>query len=869
MYRRIVSHGLDYTTHFQLVGETFLSAILVAMNVPPQMMTAKRAERVGRARDLGMEVSFGEMPNYKSTFDVGGYLLYNDFMNSERGIMPKPEEEVESAIRRTCMAKDLIKTLTIIGILVFIVIVASWFVFPEWRTKSGGIWLLVTAALTGVLATIKSVLDIYEKLFKKTADSSQTTTSINQGTRIENVETLVVQTISAPLPDHNEGHSVPAKVLHNLPQPDYGHFIDRDEEIKKIVERLRPYPHSQYHIATIYGIGGVGKSALALEIAHRYLFNYEQLPPDERFDAIVWVSAKQTILTAEGIKTRPQALRTLSDIYAAIAVTLQREDITRTLGETEQSTLVRSLLSRQHFRTLLILDNLETVDDENVRTFIKELPAPTKLIVTTRHYIDAPFPIHLLGMHQEDANKLISQECEKKEITLSDKDAQSLFERTAGVPLAIVWSLALMGIGYKVETVLEKLGDAEEDISQFCFKETLQAIYEKPAYKLLLSLALFVTDASRDALGYISELPLRDRDDGLVRLQVLSLADKRADRFALLPLTKTYALAELKKKTELNEKLNRRWIDYLKSICAGVDSEYYWRYRSYAFYHEGETILDAIQWCREHGPAEDAIFLTSAAYDFLEVTGRWNEMQILVTDILGLAESLKNELAIARLYNIIAWILMQQGKLDEAEPLYLIGLETYRNQNNQAGEAIILHHLSAIYRKRRQFQQAEKYCQQAEDVACKSGNADLQALVQGERGKLARDQQNWLKAKKIFTELTEYFEKRVEQTPRDEPLARSTWGHLAIVAYHLGNFEEAKQLCLKSLEFFESLGTKGYMAVLKYRLALAEDALGQKTEALGHAAEAVDWFDRLGMKPDYLEAKKLLARLEPKARKGI
>ena len=38
------------------------------------------------------------MPNYKSTFDVGGYLLYNHFMNSERGIMPKPEEEIESAV---------------------------------------------------------------------------------------------------------------------------------------------------------------------------------------------------------------------------------------------------------------------------------------------------------------------------------------------------------------------------------------------------------------------------------------------------------------------------------------------------------------------------------------------------------------------------------------------------------------------------------------------------------------------------------------------------------------------------------------------------------------------------------------------------
>lgn len=40
--------------HTIVAGETSVSAILVAINVPPQMMTAKRAERVGRRRDLGI-----------------------------------------------------------------------------------------------------------------------------------------------------------------------------------------------------------------------------------------------------------------------------------------------------------------------------------------------------------------------------------------------------------------------------------------------------------------------------------------------------------------------------------------------------------------------------------------------------------------------------------------------------------------------------------------------------------------------------------------------------------------------------------------------------------------------------------------------
>ena len=73
---------------------------------------------------------------------------------------------------------------------------------------------------------------------------------------------------------------------------------------------------------------------------------------------------------------RKQALRTLDDIYTTISVTLQREDITRARPE-RQAELVRNALTQQ--RTLLIVDNLETVDDEVVMEFLRELPAPTKL----------------------------------------------------------------------------------------------------------------------------------------------------------------------------------------------------------------------------------------------------------------------------------------------------------------------------------------------------------------------------------------------------------------------------------------------------------------------------------------------------------
>jgi tetratricopeptide (TPR) repeat protein len=708
------------------------------------------------------------------------------------------------------------------------------FAYPNIANTPGGIGLLLAALATGLftaIPAIKAFLDIVDREKEKAVNTSP------------------------------EKQQIP---LHNLPQPDYDDFVGREAEIKKVMEQL--HPDSRPWIVTIDGIGGIGKSALALEVAHRYL-DPKKIALSEKFDGIVWVSAKENVLTAEGLKTRPQVLRNLSDIYAAIAVTLRQEKITLARSEIEQDGLIRDVLT--HRRVLIILDNLETVDDEKVNAFIRELPKPTKAIVTTRHRIDVSFPIRLTGMPWGDIKKIVEQECNKKNVKLTMEEAKQLFERTSGVPLAVVWSIGLMGIGYPVKTVLDKLGDAEDKFAEFCFKESLESIRSQPAYKILLTLALFAADASRDALGIIPDLSTKERDEGLVRLEMLSLADKQTDRFKLLPLTKTYALAELKKNADIGESIYRRWVGYLKSLCAGVDSEYYWRYRSYAFYKEGDTILDAIQWCREHGPAEDAIFLTYAAYDYLEVVGRWNEIVLMVDDIIGLAESLQNSNAIARLNSIRGWLFMQQGELDKAEQSFRISLEKYRSIDSKEGETISLQHFSAVYRKRKDFETAIKYSEQARQIAEQLKTGDLLALVNTEAGKLARDTEDWISAKKLFTQVADYFEKRVEQTPRDEPLARSTWGHLAVVAQAQGNYQEAKDLCLKSLEFFEAWGTKGYMATLKLRLAFAEEALGNKHNAKIHATEAADWFDRLGMKPDYIEAKKLLDKLNLKNRKRL
>lgn len=345
------------------------------------------------------------------------------------------------------------------------------------------------------------------------------------------------------------------QVIHNLPQPDYVNFVGRQKELTKLRALLNP--KDRIWTIVIDGIGGIGKSALALEIAYRYLSEYDLLLEEERFQAIIWISAKDSTLTADGIKNRFQATNTLNDIFRQISVILGEKEISQ-YDFNEQSLLINHALGQR--RTLLIIDNLETIDDERVNSFIRELPSPTKCIVTTRHRIDVADPIRLSAMPRKDALSLIKQECNKKDIQLGDAQIELLYKRTAGVPLAVVWSIAQISYrGFGVDRVLRCLGDAKGDIARFCFENAIEQIRDDPAYIILITLALSPNSMSRNEIGNITDLSELDRDEGLVALEHLSLINKitalhivkyslpvTSIRFDLLPLVREYILSRIK-----------------------------------------------------------------------------------------------------------------------------------------------------------------------------------------------------------------------------------------------------------------------------------------------------------------------------------
>ncbi len=278
-------------------------------------------------------------------------------------------------------------------------------------------------------------------------------------------------------------------------------FVGREDILRKIDEALSD--GSGPHYAVLQGIGGQGKTQVALEYCHR--------KKDNPYSAIFWVDAttqeraKESLQSIfERIKTQPDYL---PDINARVAFVLR-------------------IISSWTFKWLMVLDNYDNPDTfPNIQDFIPR-SEPGTILVTSRHPGSNSLVMNksnhffeLSGLEKSTAVALLIKQSQTNEAIFSD--ARKIVEKLGCHPLALAQAgdyikkrnlrlcefmdhyqrrkKIILGSTPQLSQYLKRLGNAKEETALNVFTtwelsfEQLQseAVGNDAGAKLLTLLAFF------------------------------------------------------------------------------------------------------------------------------------------------------------------------------------------------------------------------------------------------------------------------------------------------------------------------------------------------------------------------------------------
>lgn len=657
------------------------------------------------------------------------------------------------------------------------------------------------------------------------------------------------------------------KVLHNLPSPTYGTFVGRVAEVEDLQNLLRPYPQSVQHIIIVHGRGGVGKSALALFLAHWYVSQHQSLPTEEQFDAIIWFSGKEMILTPKGPEKRlaNQVLRTLSDLCEVISTTLRRENITRA-GKDDQEQLARRALASQ--RTLLIIDNLETIDDEGLMAFLREPPAPTKVLITSRHY--EPLGLHrpLMEMGKDEALDLIKNQARHAHVMLDHTEVLSIYDRTTGLPLAVVWVIGnLSYYQHPVATILRRLRDVDGDVLQFLFQDEMQRIRGKDAHRLLMALALFPVDARRDAIGYVagfegnSQESNDRREDGLamlVRLSLINYSQERK-RYYLPDIIREYVLRETDETEAYQDfiiKARERYFEFFSAYLAKNPAETWHDFEQLSV--EVDNVTEIVkQACATRHPT--TLTLVRQYWQYLYVRGMWHLCEEFTTLALQQVSS-QQKFDYLWLQTKLGWLMKERGLYKEAGThLALVAQDADKLQNpNLLADTRIHNYLGQVLLHQNEITTAEVHFLQDLEACKQTGNKWGAVAARYYLGLIPIKLQQWEGLDALYQDLLHQ-----AVTLGYERAAAYCWRRLAEIWLGMELFEQAQEALMETRRYAERWGELRLTADSASLEAQLYFKQGQVYNALTFAHRAREIYDRLGMTGTELhEVEALLAELE-------
>lgn len=347
------------------------------------------------------------------------------------------------------------------------------------------------------------------------------------------------------------------RILHNLPLPEFDEtgLIGRADLSKKVQEHLL---RRREPIITLVGEGGIGKTALALDVAYNILDN-----PDSPYECLLWVSLKTERLTAAGVVEIAGAVKSLTGAANRLGKAF---DTSFRGGVEELSDAIEGI------PTLLILDNLETVTGDEVSSLYDNLPDSVTFLFTSRVGIgQLERRIVVRPLAERDASRLFRNFAKARGVNrlanLTERTVSEVIKRLRNGPLAIRWYIMAVEAGQQPNLALAD----QSTLLDFC----VRSVYERMSgeAKGLLAM-LFALDrmVSFDEMVILAEMSvdgLRKSIQALLNGSMVVLESDESDslnsKIVLTESARNFLRAVSPPRSDLVEATLRRERDFRRS----------------------------------------------------------------------------------------------------------------------------------------------------------------------------------------------------------------------------------------------------------------------------------------------------------------
>lgn len=202
----------------------------------------------------------------------------------------------------------------------------------------------------------------------------------------------------------------PQGIPQNIISSSTDKFVGRERDLESLNQQLQR--HNQVVITAVEGMGGVGKTELAIQ------YSLLELQRKNYPGGICWIRAREQDIGLQIVN------------FARTDLDLKPPD------DLKPPARVRWCWKRwREGNTLIVFDDVKDYSD--IKPYLPPQPSQFKVLITTRLKLDLPSSMYLAVLSEPDALELLSQLVSAEKVEQELETAKELCQRLGYLPLAL------------------------------------------------------------------------------------------------------------------------------------------------------------------------------------------------------------------------------------------------------------------------------------------------------------------------------------------------------------------------------------------------------------------------------------------------